>query len=253
MKKQLFAFVTALFILAACSREDPNKSTNGPDASQPAALKPLQAISLLPAVPEPSGLAYNRATGGLMVVSDALPDIFEIGLDGALRRTIPVAGADLEGVAVSLTGDSLYVVEERLQQVVRCSSAGERLMSWPARVATMENSGLEGIAIDAAGHIWVANEKDPRLLLEFNGTQEVSRREITWVDDLSGLCCDQDGQSLWIISDESRKLIHISRAGALLGEWSLPFDKGEGIAFAGDKLYIVNDQDSRLYVFNKPN
>jgi len=253
MKIKHLSFVAALLFWAACSREDPNKPPNSPDGIQPATLKPLQTIDLLPSLPEPSGLAFNRATGGLMVVSDALPDIFEIGLDGTLRRSIPVAGADLEGVAVSATGDSLYVIEERLQQVVRCSAAGVRLESWPVRVATLENSGLEGLAIDAAGHLWVANEKDPRLLLEFAGGMEVSRREINWVDDLSGLCCDQDGQSLWIISDESRKLIRISHAGALLGEWSLPFDKGEGIAFAGGKLYIVNDQDSRLYVFDKPN
>ena len=252
MKIKFLSFAAALLFLAACSREDPNKTPNAPDGHEPTLLKPLQAINLLPAIPEPSGLAFNRTTGGLMVVSDALPNVFEIGLDGALRRTIPVAGSDLEGVAVSATADSLYVIEERLQQVVRCSTAGERLETFPVRVATLENSALEGLAMDAGGHLWVANEKDPRLLLEFAGSKEVSRREITWVDDLSGLCCDQDGQSLWIISDESRKLIRISRAGALLGEWSLPFNKGEGIAFAGGKLYIVNDQDSKLYVFNRP-
>jgi len=249
MKKCCFCYAALLLVFTACSREDPDKTPDGPQLTT---LKPLRVIDLLPAIPEPSGLAYNRATGALMVVSDALPDIFEIGLDGALRRTIPAAGADLEGVAVSPTGDSLYVVEERLQQVVRVSAAGERLESFPVRVATLDNSGLEGIAIDARGRLWVANEKDTRLLLEFTGTQEVSRIEITCVDDLSGICCDPADQSLWIISDESRKIIKISRTGAPLAEWALPFDKGEGIAFAGDKLYIVNDQDSKLYIFAKP-
>ena len=167
-------------------------------------------------------------------------------------RAIPVSGSDLEGVAVSSSGDTLYVVEERNQLVISFAADGRRLSSFPVKVATLDNNALEGVAVDSRGHLWVINEKNPRLLLEFSGTTELSRREITLVNDLSDICCDDAGDALWLVSDESRKVIKISRSGALLAEWALPFDKGEGIAFAGDKMYIVNDQDARFYVFKKP-
>jgi uncharacterized protein YjiK len=248
MKKNIIHLV-ALCVLAGCARQNPEAAPTGPDTTP---LRPLQVINLLPDIPEPSDIAWNRKNNSLMVVSDARPDIFEIGFDGVIHKTIPAFGSDLEGVAASHTGDTLFVVEERNQLVVSFDAQGRRLNAFPVKVATTENNALEGVAVDSQGHIWVLNEKEPRLLLEFKGTQELFRKEITFARDLSGICCDDSGEALWIISDESRKVIKISRSGALLAEWLLPFDKGEGIAFVGNKMYVVNDQDAKLYIFDKP-
>lgn len=250
MKSTFLHLAGVLLLLAGCSRQNPG--SDNPVAPDIVTLKPERTINLLPHVPEPSGLAYNRTANTLMVVSDALPDIFEIGLDGALIRSIPAAGADLEGVAVSRSGDTLYVVEERNQLVVSCTRSGERLGSFPVKVATLDNNALEGVAVDAAGHLWVLNEKEPRMLFEFAGPRELSRREITHVADLSDVCADPAGDALWIVSDESRRVIRISRSGALLGEWALPFDKGEGIAIANGNMYICNDATAQLFVFAVP-
>jgi len=38
----------------------------------------------------------------------------------------------------------------------------------------------------------------------------------------------------------------------LLGQWSTPVNQGEGIAFIGNRMYIVSDTDAKLYVFVKP-
>ncbi len=238
-----------ILLLAACSRKDPVTATPGVEVTT---LKPIASIDLLPHIPEPSGLAYHPGHNALLVVSDAKSDIFEIGLDGALIRTLATTSSDLEGVAVSAGGDTLYVAEERNQLITLYSSAGVRLHSLPVRVATLDNNALEGVAVDRQNHLWVLNEKNPRLLLQFHNGQEVSRVEITHVNDLSDICCDTVDESLWIISDESRKIIKIARNGNLLGEWALSFDKGEGIAFAGDKMYVVNDQDGKLYIFSRP-
>ncbi len=240
---------SCLLLLAGCSRPDPVKVRPDPDGKT---LQPIAAVDLLPHIPEPSGLVWNPGHNTLMVVSDAKSDIFEIGLDGALIRTIPTTSSDLEGVAISRTGDTLYVAEERNQLVTLYSGAGVRLHSIPVRVATLDNNALEGVAVDRQNHLWVINEKNPRLLLQFFNGLEVSRLEISHVSDLSDICCDTMDDGLWIISDESRKIIKIDRRGALLGEWGLPFDKGEGIAFAGDKMYVVNDQDGKLYTFARP-
>ncbi|HPR87657.1 MAG TPA: SdiA-regulated domain-containing protein, partial [bacterium] len=209
-------------------------------------------ISLAPAITEPSGIVYDPARNTFLVVSDSRPEVFEISAAGAVQHTITTTGIDLEGIALSAGGDSLFLAEERNQVVDTYSRAGTRLSALPVQVATLSNNALEGVTVTPDGHLWVINEKNPRLLLEFAGTREVSRREITLVDDLSDICYDRSDASFWIVSDESRKVIKLSTKGALLGEWELPFDKGEGIAFAGGKMYIVNDQDAKLYIFSKP-
>lgn len=252
MKKTFLIIALLSFVLAGCTRRQPDDNPTGPDGPGNGTLEPLQVIDLLPDIPEPSGLAYHPIRHSLMVVSDSRPDIFEIDFDGQLITTIPAAGSDLEGIAVSKTGDTLYVVEERNHLVASYTTAGTRLGSFLVDVATLDNSSLEGVAVDSQGHLWVLNEKEPRLLLEFAGAQELGRREITFVSDLSDICADNSDDTLWIISDESLKIIHISRSGALLAEWTLPFSKGEGIAFANGRMYIVNDETSRLYVFSIP-
>jgi hypothetical protein len=152
------------------------------------------AIDLAPNIPEPSGLAFNRKNNTLMVVSDAKSDIFEIDFSGSIKNKIATTSTDLEGVAITQNGDTLYVVEERNQRVVSYAKNGQRLNSISVRVATSDNSALEGIAIDNRRHLFVLNEKSPRLLLEFVGSAEVSRKEITAVKDLSGICYDESNE-----------------------------------------------------------
>jgi uncharacterized protein YjiK len=56
----------------------------------------------------------------------------------------------------------------------------------------------------------------------------------------------------WLISNESSKIMKLNSAGDLIKEWEIPFTKGEGITIVDDKVYIVNDADGKLYVFQKP-
>ncbi len=248
MNKSLL-FLVCICCLRGCSRPE---AALEPESTDLTVLQPIAAIDLAPNIPEPSGLAFNRKNNTLMVVSDAKSDIFEIDFSGSIKNKIATTSTDLEGVAITQNGDTLYVVEERNQRVVSYAQNGQRLNSISVRVATSDNSALEGIAIDNRRHLFVLNEKSPRLLLEFVGSAEVSRKEITAVKDLSGICYDESNDGLWIISDESKKIISISKTGILLGEWLVPFDKGEGIAFANGKMYIVNDDDGKLYVFDVP-
>ncbi|HNR67685.1 MAG TPA: SdiA-regulated domain-containing protein [bacterium] len=248
MNKSLL-FLVCICCLRGCSRPE---AALEPESTDLTVLQPIAAIDLAPNIPEPSGLAFNRKNNTLMVVSDAKSDIFEIDFSGSIKNKIATTSTDLEGVAITQNGDTLYVVEERNQRVVSYAKNGQRLNSISVRVATSDNSALEGIAIDNRRHLFVLNEKSPRLLLEFVGSAEVSRKEITAVKDLSGICYDESNDGLWIISDESKKIISISKTGILLGEWLVPFDKGEGIAFANGKMYIVNDDDGKLYVFDVP-
>ncbi len=250
MKHYYFFFIVMCLLTAThCSRKQP---TVGSPPTEIKTLQPVATVDLLPDIPEPSGLAYNSNNNTLMVVSDSKPDIFEIDFTGAIKRKITTTSSDLEGVAINKGGDTLFVVEERNQMVVCYRLDSSMMSSFPVRVATLDNNALEGVTIDNQNHLFVLNEKNPRLLLEFRGAQEISRREITAVADLSDVCYDETTDAFWIVSDESRKIIATTRTGTLLGEWLIPFDKGEGIASVGDRLFIANDETGKLYVFDRP-
>jgi uncharacterized protein YjiK len=201
---------------------------------------------------EPSGLAYCEATGTLYMISDGHPFIYRIDTTGAVLGSIPVTATDLEGITTSEQGDTLYAVEETPSLVSTFLPNGTKVGSFSVAVRTEPNHSLEGITRGPGGRLVVINEKTPPLLLEFTGSTEMARILLTATTDLSDLCYDRTDDSYWIISDESQKIIKLSRSGALLGAWSTPITQGEGIAFIGDRMYCVSDADAKLYVFRKP-
>lgn len=235
-----------LFTSISCKSDDPVN----PEVKS---LEPIAEIDLSSILSEPSGIVYNPINNSLYVVSDTTSIIFEIDLNGNLLRQINIIANDLEGITLSKTSDTIYVVEESDNLITSFLINGNKISSFVKNVSTNSSNGLEGITIDNNYDIYVVIEKSPRLLITLEGTVEVNRSEITIVDDLSDICYDSVLNCLWIISDESKKIIKISKTGSVISEWIIPFSKGEGITFVQDKMYIVRDSDSKMYVFNKPN
>ncbi|MCO6446535.1 MAG: SdiA-regulated domain-containing protein, partial [Ignavibacterium album] len=71
--------------------------------------------------------------------------------------------------------------------------------------------------------------------------------------DISDIYYDEICNCIWIISDESKRILKLSTTGELLKQWEIPFTKGEGITIVNEKIYVVNDSNSKMYVFQKPN
>ncbi|HLP15015.1 MAG TPA: SdiA-regulated domain-containing protein [Bacteroidota bacterium] len=245
MKPAAHLFV-ALLICAGCKKDD---ATIKPGA--PAALELLAVHSTV--VPEPSGLAYFKKHNTLLTVSDANSTVYELGFDGSIQRSLKVASSDLEGIAVSVTGDTLFVASEASRSIDSYLWDGTRTGSLPTGIEGDANHGPEGVALDTRQqHLFVINEKNPRLLLEFAHGVEVARYEIDLSGDLSDIFYEAESDCLWIVSDESASVLKLSRTGSLKAEYSLPFNKGEGITILRDTLYIINDADGKLYAFKKP-
>jgi uncharacterized protein YjiK len=234
-----------VFLIFGCSKDEPVTPADK-------ILQPISEISLSSFLSEPSGIVYNSKNNSLFVVSDALKKIFELDLSGNLIRSIDINAGDLEGVTLSLTEDTIFVVEESESKISSFTLTGIKINSFTKNVATRSSNGLEGITIDNSGYLYVVNEKSPRYLIKILNEVEVSRKEIIVVDDLSDICYDPILDCLWLISDESKKIVKMSKDGILQSEWNIPFNKGEGITFNQDKMYIVNDDNSKLYIFNKP-
>lgn len=243
-------FIFVLMILTQL-----NYGCNDSDSIKPIAksLDPISEIDLSGILSEPSGIVYNSITNSLYVISDTISKIFEIDLNGNLLQQININANDLEGITLSLNNDTIYVVEESDNLVTSFLLNGNKIISFSKDVSTNSSNGLEGIAIDNNYNLYVVNEKLPRYLITLKNGIEINRTEIIVADDLSDIYYDVTLDCLWLISDESKKIIKLSKTGVVLSEWVIPFNKGEGITLVQDKMCIVRDSDSKMYVFNKPN
>ncbi len=248
-KASVCAFVaTGMITLGSCSRSE--QPANDPTSPAGPSLQLVTSYSM--SISEPSGLAYSPKTRQLYMVSDARAAIYVIDTAGVVLSTTPIAAQDLEGIALTQNADTFYVVEETLSQVSSFLPDGTKISSFPITVRTNTSHGPEGVTIDSMGNLVVINEKLPAMMLVYAGTTEVSRTTLTYTTDISDICYDSATDAFWIVSDESQSVLKISRTGALLGQWSAPVNQGEGIAFIGNRMYIVSDTDARLYVFVKP-
>ncbi len=246
MRSLITAFLS-LIIFLGCNKNTSNEKVTSADSTS---LKLLAEFQM--EVPEPSGLVYNSKTNSLFTVSDGNSTVYEIDFTGKILSLLKIDNVDLEGIAFSGNCDTMYVVDEAYQLVAKYLSTGKKLNSFPLHVATNKDHSLEGITLDNENNLMVVNEKLPCLLLKLNGTQEISRTEIESVKDCADITYDKELDCFWLISDESRKIVRLSKSCETLSEHSLPFRKGEGIAIVKDKIYIVNDDESKLYVFQKP-
>ncbi len=238
--------VGATLLLGSCSREMPT----GLSANS---LELVKVFSLT--VREPSGLTYDPRTSSLYTISDGEGGMaYEISLQGAVIRTLPIVGNDMEGIC--LLGDSLYIAEERLCQIVIYALDGSRKGVIQVVVPGCGgNDGLEGVSWNAqTNSLYVAKQRLPALIVEMTRSgSETRRTEISTTSDLSDLCYDPDQKVLWAVNAQTSELLKFSTTGALLATWRTPVAKPEGIAIVGTtELYVVCDQDAKMYVFKKP-
>jgi uncharacterized protein YjiK len=239
----------SLLLFPKCSRENPTTTLSTKTIEK---IFPVEEYNL--DIPEPSGIAYNSRNNTFMVVSDSKPDIYEINFSGVILNTIQASGSDMEGITLSKNCDTIYVVEEKKKLVTTFDLLGNKISSFSVNVATYDNNALEGVSLKkSSNELFVINEKDPRMILDFKSTTELWRKTIDYTSDISDIYFDEINNFIWLISDESREILKLSSTGELLDEWEIPFTKGEGITIVNDKIFVVNDLDGKMYVFNKPN
>ena len=203
-------------------------------------------------IPEPSGLVYSEARNSLFVISDSRSAIYQIDTTGRVLKAIPISATDLEGVALSRREDTLYVVEEAAYRVTSYLSDGTKARSFVHVTGTDPSHGLEGIAIDTSYHIYLLNEKPPLLVKLTQNGAELWRKTLTATTDVSDICYNARENCLWVVSDESKKLLKLSVNGDLIEAWDIPVVKAEGVAVHGNTMFICSDQTAKLYLFRKP-
>ena len=202
---------------------------------------------------EPSGITcFNNH---LFIVSDGDGIIYKTDLKGTIVEEIKTGFRDLEGVAIDNTG-KLFVVSETKRILVPIKNNDETRKKFNIKgTQKQKNSGLEGLSFNPKNDtFYVVNEKAPKQILNITKKGKIlSKADISFVKDLSGISIDDSDDSLWLLSDESQKIVHITKKEKLLKSYKIPVKKAEGIVVVKNKIYVVSDSQNKLFVFQKPN
>ncbi len=206
---------------------------------------------------EPSGLALGKKPNELIVVSDESNEIYRISTDGTVLQSYDYAGNDLEGVTYNINLDNLFILEESSRQVFRIDTNGIELSRFPIDIYYEEpNHGPEGISYNPeTNNLYVVTEKNPGRLIEIDLQGEIiNNYSLSFAEDYSALYFDPIEQKTWILSDESKSLTQCDLTGKALNKYSTGITKGEGLVvdLQNKLVYIVSDQESKLYVLSIP-
>ena len=214
-------------------------------------LKPINKVRL--SISEPSGITFYK--NNLYIVSDSKYYIYKTTLQGKIIDKIAFSIRDLEGVTVNKDGN-FVVVSESKRTLVKLDSTGLILKKTKIKGKQKDkNSGLEGVCYNSLNNTYyLLNEKSPKQLLNINEDGDILETiKISFAKDLSGLSFDAETGNLWLLSDESECIYYITSKGKLLHTYTIPVNKPEGIVVVNNKIYIVSDSLSTMFVFKKPN
>jgi uncharacterized protein YjiK len=206
-------------------------------------------------VPEPSGLALSFDDNYFWSVGDSDSKVYKLDLSGNIVKSFIVNGEDLEGVTV-IDSTNLAVILERTREVVVVDTSGKEIKRKKFDLKGKLNEGLEGICIDVIkGDFYFLNEKRPGLLIRTdNNFNEIFRKEIKLAKDYSDIFFSKDDNTLWILSDESKKIIQTDLSGKKIKEYKINVDQPEGLVIdsKNKKIFIVSDKKEELYEFKLP-
>jgi uncharacterized protein YjiK len=216
-------------------------------------LLQLKSTPLL--VPEPSGLALSYDGKFFWAVSDDKSLIYKIDKNGKILAKLRVNGEDLEGITV-INSNSLAIILERTREVVVVDTLGNEITRNKINVKGKLNEGLEGICYDVfENNFYFVNEKKPGLLIKTDANfNEIFRKEIKFARDYSEIFFAKEDSTLWILSDESEKIIQTDRNGKKLKEYGIKVIQPEGLIvdYKNKIVYVVSDKTEKLYEFKLP-
>lgn len=241
---KFFAFLSLLIFLVGCDLREP---TAGEQAAPQLKLQGSYPLE----VPEPSGLALHPDGQSLWTVSDQTNRVYRINLSGGILEALDYRGTDLEGVTYDSSCKCLWVAEERSRELVKLDLSGNELERHRI-LEGMDNSGLEGLCLTTDHCLAVVKEKNPGLFLVLNPDFSVKRQiALDFARDYSGLWPDTVAQRYWIVSDEEKTLYLWEENNGVVERYFLGINKAEGIAidWRKNRIYVVSDSESKLYVF----
>lgn len=215
-------------------------------------LKLIKSIQL--SISETSGLTSKN--NSLFTVGDESKKVFELSFEGELLKTYPIGVSGFEGITFDDDKNLFYLVNEDKRKLYEFSLEAGVLNSIKikGKQKNGSNKGLEGVCYQSEEkRLYLVNEAGPKQLLKISSkNKKVTKTyDLKFGDDISGICYDKKRNVFWVLSDESKAVYKTSLSGKLLKKYSIPVTKPEGITLNSecDKLYVVSDATSELFVF----
>lgn len=241
--KFTITFFAVILLLLNCNCTSADKKEKSRQLKQTASYKIKVA--------EPSGLTLTTDKKYLWTVSDQNSTAYLITLDGKIIKSLKVNAPDLEAVTV-INDTTIAVVSEISGEIIFLGYSDKELKRVKTSFSNKENNGIEGIAYDRKSkHFIVLKEKNPAVLTEYDGKfKEISRKELKFASDYSGLELSAEANELWILSDENKSLYRCDLDGKVIESFKTSITQAEGIAVDsnGKKIYVVSDREEKLYV-----
>ncbi|MFQ5957160.1 MAG: SdiA-regulated domain-containing protein [Candidatus Brocadiales bacterium] len=206
-------------------------------------------------VEEPSGLTYDPQTDTLWTVQDGGGGLCQLDTHGKVINTIDIPSNDLEGIAYKPGSDTFLLAEERNREILEVDRQGTIIQAIMVPIKWRLwhlNYGIEGVSyFPKSRHIFIVNEKGPRVLMELNeGGAVVQSFEVEGVEDLSGIYCNDASGDLLIISHESKKVMELTSEGRLISSFAIDIPQAEGITKDGSgNIYIICENSKTLYIY----
>ena len=220
----------------------------------PVSLNLVETLAM--AIDEPSGLALSNDQ--LLSVSDDDNKVYRINpTTGTVVATLTYEGDDIEGVVQNPLDNSIWIVEETRQELVKLNVNGTAQDTFAIPFTQMEsNHGLEGVSIDpAAERLYLITEKNPAqlLIVDFNGNI-LENYALNFALDYSGISFDPSQNQLYILSDESQTITRCDLKGEKIETYRIGAIKAEGLAVdvPNKRVYVVSDENSELYWYDLP-
>jgi uncharacterized protein YjiK len=214
-------------------------------------LKKTTAIN----VPEPSALALSFDGKSFWSVGDSDSMVFKLDMNGNIIKSFLVNGEDLEGITV-IDSIHLAVILERVREVVVIDTSGKEILRRMFDLKGRLNEGLEGICYDVkTKDFYFINEKHPGLLIKTDSNfNEIFRKDLKLAKDYSDIFFSAADRTLWILSDESKKIIQTDLNGNMILEYLINVEQPEGLVVdqKNKKAFIVSDKKEELYEFDLP-
>lgn len=218
---------------------------------------------------ESSAITWNWDSGTLFVVGDEGDYITELSTTGTVLGSMRLTGFD-DTEALTYVGGGRFVIgEERIQQVYELTyqaggTASRASLSSVSLGGNVGNSGLEGISYDrASGGFVTVKEKSPQAVragsIDFaTGTHTMTDlftpalgvRDLSDVQTLSSFAGRSYADNLLIFSQESQRLLEVTRSGQVLSSFDFTFISGiaEGVTIASDGTIFITDESPNVYV-----
>ena len=246
------AFLGLLAALGSCNKDVEVDNTTPPVEGANFKLELLASRKLT--VREPSGLSWDLKKKNFITVSDNTNKAYVIDTSGNTLGELDYKGDDTEGVTVDTENKHYWIAEEGKSDLVECDSTGNELGRYHLELnVSSHNKGLEGLSYDPASKtFFVLNEDKPGLLIKWTVSKGIiSKKQLNFAGDYSGIFYDGQLDKLWIVSDQSQKLFLCDLDANPEQEFTLGYGKAEGVTVdvAGRRAYIVSDSEETLFIY----